>query len=61
MNIVEVRRDGGDVAHPMGLMRSWLDAHHVTSNLFRLDGEFFHLEFGVGAKRQPSRKLSAAT
>jgi hypothetical protein len=47
MNIVEVRHESGDVANVMGLMRRWLDAHHVAPNLFRIDGDFFRLEFGA--------------
>jgi len=47
MNIVEVRHESGDVANLMGLMRSWLDAHRVAPNLFRINGDFFHFEFGA--------------
>ena len=47
MNIVEVRHERGDVANAMRLMRSWLDAHHVAPNLFRIDGVFFRFEFGA--------------
>src|SRR5438094_9618720 len=34
MHIVEVRRDGGDVAEPMGRMRNWLDEHRIAPQLF---------------------------
>lgn len=45
MHIVEVRRDGGDLAGMMSLMRGWLDRHKVVPQLFRLGGDVFRLDF----------------
>ena len=45
MHGVEVRRDGGDLAGMMSLMRGWLDLHKIVPRLFRLDGDVFRLDF----------------
>jgi hypothetical protein len=34
MHIVEIRRDVGDVAEPIGRMRNWLDEHRIAPQLF---------------------------
>ena len=47
MHIVEIRRDVGDVAEPMGRMRNWLDEHRSSRNLHRT---VFRLEFAAGTE-----------
>ena len=44
MHIVEIRRDVGDVAEPMGRVRNWLDEHRIAPQLFHPSG----LEFAAG-------------
>jgi hypothetical protein len=50
-HVVEVPRIGGDIAGPMGEMRSWLDVHHLEPRLFTFSaaarGVLFRLEFEV--------------
>jgi hypothetical protein len=45
MYVVEVLRNGGDVADTMGRMRSWLDDQQIVPSLFRLARLSFCLEF----------------
>jgi hypothetical protein len=45
MHVIEVRRDGENVAGAMGRMRAWLDDHQIAPRLFRLDDDVFRLEF----------------
>jgi hypothetical protein len=49
MYIVEVRRDGDELAAPMSEMRSWLDNERIQLSVFRLSlipgGTIFRLEF----------------
>jgi hypothetical protein len=47
MYIVEVRRDGDELAGPMGRMRDWLDAQQIEPRLFEFDGTIFRLEFAT--------------
>ena len=41
MHIVEVRRDIGDAAEPMGRVRNWLGEHRITPQLFHLHQTVF--------------------
>jgi hypothetical protein len=49
MHIVEVRRDGEDLAGPMTQMRIWLDGKSIAPTLFRMSimpvGTIFYVEF----------------
>jgi len=51
MQIVEVRRDGDDLAGPMAQMRTWLDGMGIQPTLFRMSlvpgGTLFRLEFAA--------------
>ena len=50
MHIVEVRRNGGDVAEPMGRMRNWLDAHRIAPQLFHLHQTVFRPGVAAGTE-----------
>ena len=51
MQIVEIRRDGGDLVGPMAQMRTWLDGMGIQPSCFRMSlvsgGTLFRLEFAA--------------
>ena len=56
MHIVEVHRDGDDLAAPMAEMRSWLDAARIQPAIFRLSlipgSTIFRLEFKAASEAE---------
>ena len=51
MYVVEIDRDGDELAEPMAEIRTWLDHRHIEPSVFRLSllpgGTIFRLEFRV--------------
>jgi hypothetical protein len=47
MHVVEVRRNGADLAGPMAHMRNWLDVHEIEPKFFGFDVKVFRLEFAT--------------
>ena len=47
MHVVEVPRDGDDLAMPMSHMRDWLDVHDIEPKFFGFDARVFRLEFAT--------------
>jgi hypothetical protein len=47
MHLVQIRREDGGLAEPMGRMRAWLDAHNIKPTLFDFDEQVFRLEFAT--------------
>jgi hypothetical protein len=47
MHVVEVRRNGGDLAGPMSRMRDWLDIHEIEPRFFGFDARVLRLEFAT--------------
>jgi len=47
MHVVEVRRDGADLAEAMGRMRNWLDVQEIEPRFFGFDARLFRLGFAT--------------
>jgi hypothetical protein len=47
MHVVEIRRNGEDLAGPMGRMRDWLDIHESEPKFFGFDARFFRVAFAT--------------
>ena len=45
MHVVEVRREGDDLATLMSRMRNWFDVHDIEPKFFGFDARVFRLEF----------------
>ena len=65
MHIVEVRRDGDDIAGPMAQMRTWLDAKAIQPVIFRMSlvsgATVFRVEFSTAAQARAFARALGGT
>ena len=56
VHIVEVHRDGEELAAPTAQMRNWLDNEHIQPTIFRMSllpgGTIFRVEFKAASEAE---------